>query len=132
MTNPTPGPALPEEEAVGIAVLLGREIKMKRMTPDQLLAADMMARRLQRLFLVHREEGNFKNQEEWEKFLNGTRRLLDWVSGQFYSQDDLEWFEEKMLTKELTLQDIGPLFAAMGMPDEEKPKPDNRKARRAK
>jgi hypothetical protein len=131
MTQPTPVPSPePEAEAVGIATILGRDIKMKQMTPDQLMAVDMMARRLQRLSEAQKDDKKF-TEEEWAKFLNGTRRLLDWVSGQFYDEADLDWFEDKMLFKEVTLQDIGPLLQAMGMPVEDEVKP-GRKARRAK
>lgn len=127
---PTPAPEASEQEAVGIATVLGREIKMKRLTPDQLLAADMMARRLKRIADAQQDKAD-PDTEEWRKFLTGTQRLLDWISGQFYSQDDLEWFEDRMLAKELTLGDIAPLMEAMGMPTEQ-PAPVNRRARRAK
>lgn len=134
MTTPTPAPASPgkEEEAVGIAVVLGREIKMKRMTPDQLLAADMMARRLQRMNRMQDGADSQMTDAEWQKFLGGTRRLLDWVSGQFYNEEDLDWFEDRMLAREVSLQDIAPLLLAMGMPQSDEPKKVVRKARSAK
>lgn len=127
---PTPAPEATEQEAVGIATILGREIKMKRLTPDQLLAADMMARRLKRI--ADAQQGKMDpDQEEWKKFLSGTQRLLDWIGNQFNSEDDLAWFEDRMLAQELTLGDIAPLMEAMGMPTEQSA-PTNRRARRAK
>jgi hypothetical protein len=130
MAKTTPAPESPgEEETVGIAVVAGREIKMKRLQADQIIAADMMARRLQRMSQARDESGKLP-QVEWEKFLTGTRRLLDWISDQFHSLDDLEWFENEMLEGRLTLGDVGLLMEAMGV-ESEKPKGPVRKARRA-
>lgn len=129
MAKTTPAPESPGEEAVGIAVVAGREIKMKRLHPDQALAVDMMARRLQRMGQTRGEDGRLP-QAEWEKFINGTRRLLDWISGQFYSLEDLEWFEDEMMNRRLTLGDVGPLMEAMGA-EPDKPAGPVRKARRA-
>ena len=120
--------AVPDEPDYGIATVNGRDIKMRRLLPDQLLVADMLARRMQRL--VESRDGELKfEQADWEKFLNGTRRLLDWIGSQFVDEADLDWFEDQMLTQKLTLGDIGPLLNAMGL--ESKPAPENRKARRA-
>ena len=90
-----------------------------------------MARRLQRMAGSRDADGKFP-QAEWERFLAGTRRLLDWVEDQFYDLDDLEWFEDAMLRKEVGLGDLGPLLEAMGAPQAEPaPKGTPRKARRA-
>jgi hypothetical protein len=130
MAKTTPPSVVPDNEPeYNTVTVLDREIKIRRLNADQILAADMMARRLQRLTETRKEDGSYE-QEDWQRFLNGTRRLLDWISGQFAEIDDLEWFEDKMLSRELGLEDMGPIMEAMGMPAEAKPA--NRRARRAK
>lgn len=127
MPKTTPAAAAQSEPEYGVAKVLDREIKLKKLDAEQLLVADMMARRLQRLGEQKDGDGRIP-QDNWLHFLNGTRRLLDWISDQFVEVADLEWFEEQILTRKLTLDAIGPLMTAMGG---EAPKPTNRRARRA-
>lgn len=130
MAKTTPAPESPAEDSFGIATIGGREIKVKRLEPDQLIAADMMARRLQRMADARNGDGKFP-EDQWQRFLDGTRRLLDWVGNQIVDVEDLDWFEEEMLNRRISLKDIGPLMEAMGAPQEETKKPV-RKARRAR
>jgi hypothetical protein len=127
----TPVAVAADEPDFGVATVLDRDIKVRRLEPDQLLVADMMSRRLQRLSSAAGPDGRVPP-ENWEKFLKGTRTLLDWIGSQFVDSDDLEWFEEKILMRELDLTAIGPLMAAMGSEPQSVKKPTNSRARRAK
>jgi hypothetical protein len=127
----TPVAVAADEPDFGVATILDRQIKVHRLQPDQLLVADMMARRLQRLSSAAGPDGRVLP-ENWDKFLKGTRTLLDWIGSQFVVTDDLEWFEEMILTRQLDLSAIGPLMTAMGSEQKPATKSTNSRARRAK